>query len=247
MADALEKLKMIDPSDSMQDTLDAVSDVLDRVGSYDDNGATALQLIAQMEQKARNYYLRPLDSEEIYNRLIDIHQERNEDDIVARYRRCLDLREARKYTILGDSYALMGINTTASEYLEMALDHGPSEDLVEEVEKTLVRAKKRVAKASDEIDILLMKLDKDPTHQKNIIKTVTHLIDLDRFDEAIQRADVGLDVWKNDPDLNYRKGCALFGRGDMKEALVLFDVLLETKPTSNNYKRAVNLSHEMMK
>ncbi len=247
MVDALEKLKVIDPSDSMQNTLDAVNEVLDRIGSYDDNGTAALQLISQKEEKARNYYLRPFDSEDIYNRLIDIHKEKDEDDMVARYRRCLDLREARKYTILGDSYALMGINTTASEYLETALDHGPSEDLVEEVEKTLVRARKRVAKASDEIHILLMKLDKDPTHQKNLIKTVTHLIDLDRFDEAILRADVGLDVWKDDPDLRYRKGCALFGRGDMEEALVLFNVLLEIKPTSNNYKRAVNLSHEMMK
>ena len=129
----------------------------------------------------------------------------------------------------------------------MALDLGPSEDLVEEVEKTLERSRRRVEKAENELEGLLGKIEKDPGHRKNVLKTVSHLIDLDRFDEAMRIADKCLETWKDDPEMLYKKGCALYGKGDYRKAMDIFEPLLALNPNSNNYKRAVNLSLEMMK
>jgi tetratricopeptide (TPR) repeat protein len=167
--------------------------------------------------------------------------------MVETYRRCLDLKQARKWMILGDSYQLMGINGKASSYLKRSLFFGPSEDLVEEVEKTLEKAEKRVSKAKDEIDRMMYKVEKDPGHVKNMSKALSHLIDLDRFDEAIERADLAIFAGNDDPDIRYRKGCALFGKGEFDEALKIFEDLLDANPNSNNYKRAVNLCNELNK
>lgn len=247
MSRTLEELSKHDPSDSMKRTLDLIEEVLRSLPEMDDGGDRALEIISLKEKEARDFYWRPLDSEDIYNSLIEIYKERGNREMVERYRRCLDLKEAREYTILGDSCSLMGINTKASEYLEMALDLGPSEDLVSDIEKTLARAEKRVEKAGAEIGPLLAKLEKDPTHKKNLIRSISHLIDLNRFDEALEQADRGLSTWNEDPDILYRKGCALYGKEEYKKALEIFEPLLEVNPNSNNYKRAVNLSKEMMK
>jgi tetratricopeptide (TPR) repeat protein len=245
MGDAVKVLTEIDPSDSMEAALKAVNDVMASLPEETDEKRKVLELIAEKENAARSYYLRPFDSDDIYRNLIEIHEKIGDHDGAGRYRRCLDLREARKFTILGDSYSLMGINSMAADYLQRALNLGPSEDLVEDIEKTLVKAEKRVTKAEEEIGNLLKKLEKDPTHRKNLVKAVSHLVDLDRFDEAVSFADSGLNVYSNDPDLLFRKGCAYFGKGDRKSALEIFIPLLETNPRSNNYKRGVNLCRDL--
>lgn len=245
MNDTLKKLSSLDPSDSMEETLESVEKVLEDLPPDENEKREALDIIAEKEEAAREYYLRPFDSDSIYRNLSQIHQKMGNKEKADLYRRCLDMREARINTILGDSYSLMGINSRAVDHLQNALNLGPAEDLVEEIEKTLVKAEKRVAKAEDEIEPLMMKLKRDPTHRNNLVKAVKHLIDLDRFDEAVQMADRGLDVYEEDPDLLFRKGCAYFGKGDREKAVDIFMPLLELNPNSNNYKRAVNLCRDL--
>ncbi len=245
MKDALEKLSTMDPSDSMEDTLKTIMKVLEGLPSEKEGKRKALDIISEKEKAVRDYYLRPLDSDEVYVTLAGIHDELGNKEMAGLYRRCIDMREARKCTIMGDSYSLMGINSRAVEYLQKALELGPAEDLVDEIERTLLKAEKRVSKARDEVDILLMKLKKDPTHNKNLLKAVCHLIDLDRFDQALEMADSGLKVYNDDPDLLFRKGCAYFGKNDRDSAMEIFGPLLITNPSSNNYKRAVNLCRDL--
>jgi tetratricopeptide (TPR) repeat protein len=245
MNESLRKLSSLDPSDSMEETLEAVEKVLDGLPTDEDERRETLDIIAEKEKAARDYYLRPFDSDSIYRRLSEIHEQMGNNDKAEMYRKCLDMREARNSTILGDSFSLMGINSRAVGHLQNALNLGPADDLVEEIERTLVKAEKRVAKAEDEIEPLMMKLERDPTHKNNLIKAVKHLIDLDRFQEAIHTADRGLDVYKNDPELLFRKGCAYFGMGDREKAMEIFIPLLEVNPNSNNYKRAVNLCRDL--
>ena len=223
-----------------------VEEALKGLPHDDDKAAEILELIASKEEETRRYYLRPFDSSEIYNMLIEIHGKRGEPEMVDRYRRCLDLRQARKWTILGDSYALMGLTSRAVEYLERALFFGPSEDLIEEVENTLKKAEKRAGKAGDEVDRLLSRLEKDPDNTKLIVKASVALIDLDRLEDALKLLNRGLRKNKDDPDMLYRKGCALFGMGEFSKALRIFKKLTEANPKSNNYKRAYNLSTEML-
>jgi tetratricopeptide (TPR) repeat protein len=159
----------------------------------------------------------------------------------------LDLRQARKWTIIGDSYALMGINARAVKFLKRALFFGPSEDLVDEVQRTYEKALKRVEKARDEVDVVLVKLEKDPGNIKNVVKSVSLLIDLDRLDEAKRVCEEALSRFPDDFDLVYRKGCIEFALDDFTEAEKTFMKALGMNSNSTNAKRAVNFTEEMLK
>ena len=249
MEKALAKLKMMDPSDSMEGIMGAVLEVIKVIEKEPtgEGAAAPLDLIFDQEEKTREYYMRPFDSDAIYNNLVQIHLERGEEQMVEHYRRCLDLRQARKWTIIGDSYALLGLNARAVKFLKRALFFGPAEDLVEEVQKAHDKALKRVEKASSEIENLMAKLEKDPDHQKNRLKVITLLLDLDRLDEASKLVKKGIKADPEDFDLIYKQGCVHFGMEDFKKAKKIFSKSLEINEKSTNAKRAFNLTEEMLK
>lgn len=249
MEKAIETLGSLDPSDSMEELIRSVGEVLQLIDG--DPGGThtteALILISKKEERTREYYMRPLDSDEIYNTLIGLHTARGETEMVDRYRRCLDLRQARKWTIIGDSYALLGLSARAVKFLKRALFFGPSEDLVDEVQRAHDKAIRRMEKAGSEIDALLAKLAKDPSNPKFLQKAVSHLIDLDRLEDANDLlTDTNMEIG-NDPDLFYKQGCILFGMDDFENARNVFSGVLEQTPNSTNAKRAYNLAEEMIK
>ncbi|MGA1792890.1 MAG: hypothetical protein ACMUHM_02975 [Thermoplasmatota archaeon] len=249
MEKELQDLGSRDPSDSMEGIMEAVGRVLKHVENDPGSEFTneALALISRQEERAREYYMRPFDSDDIYNSLVQLHQDRGETEMAERYRRCLDLRQARKWTIIGDSYALIGLNSRAVKFLKRALFFGPTEDLVDEVQKAHDKALKRVVKAEAEIETLLVKLGKDPTNPKNVAKALSHLIDLDRLDEA-EKMIKGLPAnLSGDPEVLYRRGCILFGSDDFENAKEVFANVLVSTPNSTNAKRAFNLAEEMIK
>jgi tetratricopeptide (TPR) repeat protein len=249
MESYLEKLRELDPSDNMDATLDAIMKVMEYARSRrgTEQFKEALSIITEKEEKAREYYLRPLDSDLLYHSLIELHTEISNEEMVKRYNRCLDLRQARKWTILGDCYALMGINKRAATYLKRSLFFGPSEDLVDEVKDTLDKAEKRVMKAEVELPQAMKRAENNGYDLKSSIKLLTSLLDLDRIDEMDPVLKKAMKATKDDQELLYKKGCYLFAKGDYKTALKLFNSLLEGNPKSNNYKRAVNITEEMLK
>lgn len=247
MKDALKRLETMDPSDDMGMFLENVERIISGIEEApgSDEAEVGLSLIRKKEKASRDYFMRPLDSDDVYNRLIRIHLGRGEENIANDYRRCLDLKQARKWTILGDSYALMGLNKKASEYLKRALYFGPAEDLVDEVRRTFEKAQKRVDKAEDSVSATVSKAQGDPGNLKNMVKAVSYLLDLDRLDEALELAERGIERHGDEFDLLYRKGVAFFGKGDLDAALEVFKRSHEMRPNSTNAKRAVNLSVEM--
>ncbi|MGA1847891.1 MAG: tetratricopeptide repeat protein [Thermoplasmatota archaeon] len=249
MKEAMESLESMDPSDSMEGIMSKISALIEivREDPLGDGSNKALSLIFNKEKKTREYYMRPFDSDSIYNSLIEIHALREESEMAELYRRCLDLRQARKWTIIGDSYALMGINARAVKFLKRALFFGPSEDLVDEVQRTYDKALKRVEKADDEVDVVLVKIQKDPGNLKNVVKAVSLLIDLDRLDEANKICTEALSSFPDEFDLVYRKGCIEFALDDFTGAESTFQKALEMNPNSTNAKRAVNFTEEMLK
>ncbi|MEA3557762.1 MAG: hypothetical protein U9R75_00750 [Candidatus Thermoplasmatota archaeon] len=248
MKEAMKRLSGMDPSDDMGDILENIREIMNDVEKAPDSteSSKALSLIREKENASRDYFMRPFDSDEIYDRLIKVHEKRGENDIADTYRRCLDLRQARKWTILGDSYALMGLNSRAAGFLEKALHFGPSEDLADEVRRTYEKALRRVEKAENMVVKTTTRADSDPGNLKNMIKALSDLLDLDRIEDASALSVEGLKRHGEDLDILYRKGVALFGKDEFGPALEIFDKCLEMRPTSANAKRAVNLSKEML-
>ncbi len=248
MESCLDRLKAMDPSDNMDATIEAITKVMEYARSHKgtDSFKKAVSVIAEKEGRARDYYLRPLDSDPLYHALIELHTENGDIEMVKRYNRCLDHRQARKWTILGDCYALMGVNKRAITYLRRALFFGPSEDLIDEVRKTLDKAEKRVIKAESEIASLMKRGEEKGYDPKTSSRILTVLLDLDMLEEMDPVLKKALKNAKDDQDLLYKKGCFLFAKGEYKNALKLFNALLEENPKSNNLKRAVNISEEMI-
>jgi len=248
MESYLDRLKVMDPSDNMDATIEAITKVMEYARSHKGTSMfiEAMSVIAEKEERTREYYLRPLDSDQLYHTLIELHTENGDLDMVKRYNRCLDHRQARKWTILGDCYALMGVNKRAVTFLKRALFFGPSADLVDEVRKTLDKAEKRVVKAESEIAQAKKRAEENGYDIKNASRLLTDLLDLDLLDEMDPVLKRSLKNAKDDQDLLYKKGCFLFAKGDYKPALKLFDTLLKENPKSNNLKRAVNISEEMV-
>jgi tetratricopeptide (TPR) repeat protein len=248
MKDQLKDLQELDPSDSMSVTLAAIVSALDHIeGSKDANlRSKMLKLIGEKEKEAFEYYLRPLDDDAVYNRLVALHQAQGNVKAVERCRRALDIRQARKWTVLGDSQAVVGNNTKAVHYLKRAMFFGPMEDVAGEVQSALERSEKRVEKANREVDRTLEKLKEKHDSEKLLLEAGKYLLDLDRIDEALKMNKKLISVSSDEIEPLYQKGCILFSRGDYKKALSIFEGLRERKPDSLNIKRCLNWTLQMM-
>jgi tetratricopeptide (TPR) repeat protein len=170
----------------------------------------------------------------------------DDEPSVARYRRALDIRQARKWTVLGDSQAVVGNHMKAQRYLKRALFFGPMEEVEGEVRSALERSEKRVQKAQREIERTLEKLGANPKSEKLLKDAAGYLIDLDRLDEAAKLNKRLLNLSESETAYLYQKGCILFSNGDYKKALKLFQDLSEKNPDSLNVKRCLNWTLQMM-
>jgi tetratricopeptide (TPR) repeat protein len=248
MEKAMDELRKLDPSDSMTDIVNAISDLLKKVKKDMDDPKTpeALELIRKKEVKTREYYMRPLDDDTIYNDLIRIHSDRGEVDMVDFYRRSMDLRQARKWTILGDSSAILGDNKRGAKYLRRALFFGPMDEVIDEVRSALDKAEKRISKAEGNIEKAREKAEADPGNLKYLTEYTKYLMDLDMVNDAEKINEKALKVDDKDFDTLYCMGCVKFFRGDFKEARKVFEKCKEINPKSMNAKRAYNWSVEMI-
>ena len=248
MEKAMEELRKLDPSDSMDKIIGSISNLLKKVkkGLDDSKAPEALELIRKKEMETREYYMRPLDDDSIYQDLVSIHSERGEVDLVDFYRRSLDLRQARKWTILGDSAGILGDNKRAVRYLERALYFGPMEGVEDEVRSALEKAQKRVKKAEDQLEKAKEKVQSKPGDLKSIKNLLKYLLDLDMVQEAKKLNNKALKDHSDDFDLLYMKGCLHFFEDDFKKAKSVFEKCKEINPKSMNAKRAYNWSVEMI-
>ena len=248
MAGAYEKLEGLDPSDSMKRAMEIIDLLLDQIEEEADHEVVsrALELIAERERQAVSYYMRPLDSDSIYNRLIDLHEARKKDEIALHYKSMIDQRRARKWTTYGDLHAVMGDNTLAVKYIERALFYGPRDDVIEDVKNALSRARKRMEKAEIGLPRVLKKLNDRPLDARLIGDGAKYLTDLNRVDDAIRMNGRGLEIRPDDLDLLHRKGCLQFLSGERRQALLTFSKLKEMNPNSTKARSAYNWTVELL-
>ncbi len=248
MCGAYEELQELDPSDSMKRTMEVIDLLLEQIeeGGDDKVVSRGLDLIAERENEAVSYYMRPLDSDGIYNRLISLHEARAEIEEADHYKSMIDQRRARKWTLYGDLHMVLGDNTLAFKYFERGLFYGPRDDVVDEVKKARSRAGKRVDKAESGLPRVLRKLEVRPSDGKLIGDAVKYLIDLNRIEKAIEMNGRVLELHPADFESLHREGCLQFLAGDRREALQTFSRLKEDNPNSTKAKSAYNWTRELL-
>ncbi len=248
MCGAYEELQKLDPSDSMKRATESIDLLLEKIEEGGDNEVInrGLDLIAEKEGEAVSYYMRPLDSDEIYNRLISLHEARDDIEASGHYKSMIDQRRARKWTRYGDLHSVLGDHSLAVKYFERALFYGPRDDVVDEVKKAHSKAEKRIDKAVSGLPGILKKLEVRPTDRKLIGDAAKYLIDLNRIDEAIEMNGRILELAPGDFESLHRKGCLQFLAGERKEALLMFSALKEENPNSTKVRSAFNWTREIL-
>ena len=248
MCGAYGELQQLDPSDSMKRAIEVIDLLLEQIKEEGDGEAIsrALDLIAQKENEAVSYYMRALDSDDIYNRLINLHEARDEIEAADHYKSMIDQRRARKWTLHGDLHSVLGNNILAVKYFERGLFYGPRDDVEDDVKKALSRAGKRVDKAESGLPVVLKKLEARPSDEKLIGDAVKYLIDLNMIDEAIEMNVKILKLIPGDFESLHRKGCLQFLAGEREKALQTFSRLKEDNPNSTKAKSAYNWTRELL-
>jgi tetratricopeptide (TPR) repeat protein len=200
----------------------------------------AIEILSIVDKKLREveeYFDRPLDSPDVYRKLVEIAKARNDNEMESHYMDRIRLFEANEWEFKGRQQNFFGNNTEALRCYEKALE------LVPDLELALTgkeKAAKRVEKALKSLTKMEAKVQDDPDNADSWYKLGILYLDLARIQDALDSYDKALSIDPNHVDALCRKGTALEGVGRYKEAVHYFEEALSIKPTALIAKRGMN-------
>jgi tetratricopeptide (TPR) repeat protein len=234
----LQELLDLDVSDSMKCNIDALFKVIETIDVQ--NKDEAMDKLNQVHTKIleiEEYFWRPVDSEDIYKKLISITQELGDEDKVSHYDYQMRLREANDLEFKGRVQDFYGNKEKALEYYEKALALIPTHELALPARKKTIRS---MDKAEAEIPKLAIKLEANKENDKLWFKIAVAHLNMGLVDKAIEYFDKVIELVPTDPDAHARRGTAMESLGDYQGAKKYLERALELKPTSLIAKRGLN-------
>jgi tetratricopeptide (TPR) repeat protein len=243
----MKELKDLDVEWSMKKTIDILNKALKKIeiessgkgvklkekGNFDD----FFGLIQTKIKEAEEYYWRPIDDPEIYNRMRDIAFALNEKKLAEEYGSKINEMEASKWEFEARLHNFYGYNKKALEYYNKASEYSPKDEDIKKgknsVEKRLVKAEKDRAKFQEAAK-------KKPKDADSWIKLGIAQTDLGQLKEAADCFDKAVELAPENPDAWVRKGFMLALNGDYKKAMECYEKTLELNPNSMLAKRGRN-------
>lgn len=196
-----------------------------------------LKLIDVKIKEAEEYFWRPLDSPEIYKRLMDLAHAVGDAKMVEDYKSKIDRIEANDLEFSGRMYRFYGNNKRALEYYRKALELAPDHPLAGPDSE---KAAKAVEKASGELEKAERTLDSKPDDSKAWYKRAVASMNLDMPEQAVEFFDEVLKLDPENADAWAKKGTALLSLERYDEARTPLTKALDLKPTSMTAKRGIN-------
>jgi tetratricopeptide (TPR) repeat protein len=234
----MQELIDLDVSDSMKSNIEALCKVIENIDVQ--NKEMALEQLNQVHTKIleiEEYFWRPVDSEDVYQRLISITKELGDEEKSSHYNYQIKVKEANDLEFKGRVQDFFGNKEKAVEYYEKALKLVPTHELALPAHR---KAVKSMEKAQAEIPKLAMKLEKDNQNEKFWFKMGLAHLNLGVVDKAIEYFDKVIALNPTDPDAHARRGTAMESLGDYEDAKRYLERALELKPTSMIAKRGMN-------
>lgn len=232
------KLTELDVTDSMQKDIEIISLVIDTIDIQNKGEAKeTLDLIHRKVMEIEDYFWRPIDSPDIYERLRDIALQLEEEDKAQKYQSQIHLFKANELEFAGRVQDFFGNKMKALEFYTKALELVPDHELAFPAhEKTL----KNIEKARKELDISEKKLQSKSDDPKLWLRYGLALINLGEAKRAIQCFDKVIELEPENPDAYARRGTAMESLGEFEEAKTYLQRAQELKPTSMMAKRGLN-------
>ncbi|MGB9636461.1 MAG: tetratricopeptide repeat protein [Thermoplasmata archaeon] len=237
----MKELEELDVSASMSKTISVLWSALAEVENALANGhegeaKALLDIVVKKVMETEEYFWRPVDSDEIYDKLKAIYQKLGNETMANEWGKRINLRKAREIEFLGRVQNFCGNNTLALEYYTQAVALAPEFQLAQDGKK---KAEKSVMKAKREMDTLLLRTS---GNTDTLMKIGILLLNLNKVDEAIQHFKSVLAQGEN-LEATTRLGLAYLSAGKYEEAKKCFEKVLAEKPSSLNAKRGKNYAN----
>lgn len=244
----MSSLKDLDVTANMQDNIKIIQTVIDDLGVNVDginslNNDQVQKITSTLNEvdskidEIEDYFWRPLDSPEVYERLKKLAVAIKQDDKVKKFEKKLNRIAANELEFKGRVQNFYGNNTEALKYYEQAInltaDHELANAGAEKASKSLARARNDLPKLEKKI------IDK-PGDMKALFKYGQALLNLNRIDEAIKAFDKLIERDSDNPDAWARRGTAMLSKEQYEDSKKYFEKALELKPTSTTAKRGRN-------
>jgi tetratricopeptide (TPR) repeat protein len=243
----MKELKDLDVEMSMKKTITVLNKALDKI-EIDSSGTNAklkgkgdfdelFELIKTKIAEAEEYYWRPIDEAEIYNRMKDISLAVNDESSAERYGSKINEMEADKWEFEARLQNFYGNNTKALEFYNKALEFVSD---MEEAVKGKKTVEKRLAKSNKDLTKLEEALTKKPEDPSLWVKKGIAQADLGQLDDSLACFEKAIELNPKSPDAWVRKGFILALQDDFVKAMECYEKTLELNPNSMLAKRGKN-------
>jgi tetratricopeptide (TPR) repeat protein len=234
----MQELMELDVTDSMRRNIAVLSRAIDAIEGADEEGKR--KMLEQIHMKiveAEEYFWRPIDSQEIYQRLKSIASQLEDKSKAGHYDSQIYQFKANELEFMGRVQDFFGNKVKALEFYAQALELVPDHELAKPAHE---KALKNVEKARSELTAIERKLQLKEDDAKLWYRCGVALISLGEVERAIQCLDRAIELDPSYPDAWARRGTATESLGDYEEARKYLDKALDLKPKSMIAKRGLN-------
>ncbi len=234
----MQELVELDVSDSMMRNINALFSAMDTIDTKNLRDAKErLDAIHKKVEEIEEYFWRPVDSQEVYERLVQVANELGEKDKSSHYQYQIRLSNANDLEFMGRVQDFYGNKVLAVEYYAKALELIPIHELAGPAHS---KAKKSIEKVQHEMAAIEKKLEVHKEDPGLWFKYGMVLLSKGEVKRSIECFDKVIQLDPTNPDAHARRGTAMESLGDYKGAKGFLEKALELKPSSMIAKRGLN-------
>jgi tetratricopeptide (TPR) repeat protein len=234
----MQELAELDVSDSMKRNIEALSSAMDTIDT--EKPTDAKEKLGNIHRKVKeieDYFWRPVDSKEVYERLILIANELEDQEKSKHYHYQINLSEANELEFKGRVQDFFGNKVKAVEYYAKALELISIHELAGPAHN---KARKSIEKARHDTGNIEKKLEEHVNDPKLWFKFGVANLNLGEVEKSIECFDKVIELDPVNPEAYARRGTAMESLGDYTGAKKYLEKALELKPTSMIAKRGMN-------
>lgn len=234
----LQELAELDVSDSMKRNIEALFSAMDTIEIKNPTESKEkLDNIHRKVEEIEEYFWRPVDSKDVYNKLILLANELGDQEKSKHYQYQIKVSEANDLEFRGRVQDFYGNKVKAVEYYAKALELVSIHELAGPANK---KALKNIEKARGDTGNIERKLEIHKGDPKLWFRYGMVKLNLGEVEKSIECFDKVIELDPINPDAYARRGTAMESLGDYNGAKKFLEKALELKPTSMIAKRGMN-------
>ncbi|UCE37519.1 MAG: tetratricopeptide repeat protein [Thermoplasmata archaeon] len=234
----MQELIELDVTDSMKRNIEALFLAMDTIDSANPSEAKEkLDNIHRKVEEIEEYFWRPVDSRDVYEKLTFHAKELGDKEKSSHYQYQIKLMRANDLEFKGRVQDFYGNKVKAVEYYAEALELIPVHELAGPAH---TKALKSIEKARNDTNKIEKRIAAYENDSKMWFKYGMAHLNLGKVEKSIEYFDKVIELDPINPDAYARRGTAMESLGDYEGAKKFFEKALELKPTSMIAKRGLN-------